>query len=102
LFFIPKFQALGAAYISLITQSITAMAQVLIAVNIFKFKVPWLSVIRIAVFAGLVVVLGYFANHLISHRLAGYVIMLISALLLAFMVKLIDLRKLFNILRDRE
>ncbi|HOO85276.1 MAG TPA: polysaccharide biosynthesis C-terminal domain-containing protein [Prolixibacteraceae bacterium] len=102
LFFIPKFQALGAAYISLITQSITALAQVLIAVNIFKFKVPWMSVLRIAVFAVLVVALGYLSNQLLSNRFFGYILMLFASLMLAFMVKLIDLRKLFNILRDRE
>jgi len=102
LFFIPKFQALGAAYISLITQSITALAQVLIAVNIFKFKVPWMSVLRIAVFAVLVVALGYLSNQLLPHRFFGYILMLFASLMLAFMVKLIDLRKLFNILRDRE
>ena len=102
IFLIPKFQALGAAYISLITQSITALAQLFIAIRIFRFKVPWLLVLRITVFAVLVVVIGYLANHFIQQRLASYVSMLIASLILAFVVKLIDIRKLYILLKERE
>ena len=38
---IPKLQAKGSAIASLITQTITAFAQVMIAYKIFKQVVPW-------------------------------------------------------------
>lgn len=101
LIMIPKMQALGAAYISLFTQTITAIAQVFIAIRIFRFKPKWSIIIRIMAFALLVIATGHLSRF-IEKPLFGYLSMLVMSLLIAFAVKLINLKTLFNILKDRE
>lgn len=102
LIFIPKYQALGAAYISLITQAVTALSQVLIAVSIFKFKVSWPIITRVLIFALLVVGVGIVSHNQINNALIGYFTMLLISTLIAFAVRLVDLKTLFNIIKDRE
>ena len=46
LFLIPRFQAAGSAVSSLITQFLTAFIQVLIAQNVFKFKINYPDMIK--------------------------------------------------------
>jgi O-antigen/teichoic acid export membrane protein len=101
LILIPKLQAQGAAFVSLFTQSITAIAQVIIAIRIFQFKPQWKMVFKIISFATLIVVFGFFSRY-IENKLLGYLIILIMSTLAAFAVGLIDLKSLINIVMRRE
>lgn len=101
LILIPQFQAEGAAYVSLSTQVLTALAQVLIAVRIFRLKVKWNIILRILLYSGLVLVIGYYSRD-IGNKVLGFVAMIVASTLVAFLIKLIDLKKLFNIVMDRD
>lgn len=101
LFLIPKYQALGAAYVSLSTQIITAIAQVYIAVRIFKLKPKWNIIFKIIVYAAMVLILGYFSRMLAS-KIVGFIVLLIASTLVAFFIKLIDLKKLFHLVMNRD
>lgn len=101
LFLIPKYQALGAAYVSLFTQLITATAQVIIAIRIFHFKPQWKMTFKILLFAVLIVVLGLLCKH-IDNKLIGYFTLLAASTLTAFAVGLIDLKSLIKIALNRE
>jgi O-antigen/teichoic acid export membrane protein len=101
LIFIPKFQAQGAAVISLITQSFTALAQVYIAVRIFKFNVKWHLFIRIMLFSAILLIAGYFSRY-VENKLLGYVLLLLFSTVAAFAIKLINLKTLIAILLNRE
>jgi O-antigen/teichoic acid export membrane protein len=98
---VPRMQALGAAYISLLTQTITAVAQLLIAVRIFKFKTRWPVIFRVLVFTVILVIIG-FTSRFFNTALFGYLFMLMLSLLIAFLVRLIDLKTLLILLKDRE
>ena len=98
---IPKHQAIGAACVSLATQSLTALAQVIIAVKIFNFKLKWKSIIRTIIYAFLVVFIGYISSF-IEKSILGYIGMIIFSTLIAFSVKLIDIKTLVNILLNKE
>jgi len=102
LILIPKIQAQGAAYVSLFTQSITAIAQVIIAIRIFHFKPQWGIGLKIVLFAILIFALGYFSQYYISNKLIGYLTLLVASTLTAFAVGLIDLKSLINTLMKRE
>jgi len=102
LILIPKIQAQGAAYVSLFTQSITAIAQVIIAIRIFHFKPQWGIGLKIVLFAILIFALGYFSHYYISNKLIGYLTLLVASTLTAFAVGLIDLKSLINTLMKRE
>jgi len=101
LILIPKYQALGAAYVSLFTQLFTAIAQVIIAIRIFHFKPQWTMTFRVLLFAALVVVLGMLSMR-IGNKLLGYVILLAVSTLTAFAVGLIDLKSLIKLVLNRE
>ncbi len=47
---IPKYQAYGAAMATLITQSLTALIQIIIAFKIFSFRIDWVIVLKIMSF----------------------------------------------------
>ncbi|MDA3880878.1 MAG: polysaccharide biosynthesis C-terminal domain-containing protein [Prolixibacteraceae bacterium] len=101
LLIIPRYQALGAAFVSLLTQAATALAQVLIATKIFHFKPKWDLILRVLAFIAFVVVSALLSKQ-ISTPLLGYVTLLVASVIGAFVVRLIELRKLFNILLNRE
>ena len=101
IFLIPKYQALGAAYVSLFTQLVTAGAQVFIAVKIFHLKPRWKTILRVALYAVLVLILGNFSRMLDS-KVLGFVLLLITSSFAAFFIKLIDLRKLIQLVLNRD
>lgn len=59
---IPRWQAEGAAWASLITQGGTALVQLLLAAKAFRLRLPWSLALRVALFAagavGLVLAAG--------------------------------------------
>lgn len=101
LILIPKFMAQGAAYVSLATQLVTAMAQVLIAVRIFKLKVKWNIILRIVLYGLLVILLGYYSRY-IDNKIVGFIVLFSASTLMAFFIKLIDLKKLIQLVMSRD
>lgn len=101
LIFIPKYQAQGAAFVSLFTQSFTAIIQMMIAFRFFKFTPKPSFFVRIAIFVLLVIITGYFSKYL-SNQFLGFMSTLVLSTLIAFGTKLIDLKMLFGILKSRE
>jgi O-antigen/teichoic acid export membrane protein len=98
---IPHYQAHGAAIVSLFTQVITAIAQVLIALRIFHFKLKWNLTIKVISYALLVLTIGHFSRY-IDRPFVGYVTLIIGSTLIAFTIKLIDLKKIFKLLTTPE
>jgi O-antigen/teichoic acid export membrane protein len=101
LIMIPRFQAQGAAYVSLFTQLFTALAQVIIATRIFGFAPNWKFSLRIISYALLIIILGHFSKF-IDHKIVGYLLLLVFSTLSAFVIGLIDLKSLINIVMRRE
>ena len=95
---IPKFQAFGSAYASLVTQIATALAQLIIAVCIFKLAINWKYIARLIIFAILIFLTGIFTRF-IPYWFYGYITMIVAGIALAFISRLISLRNLFNIIR---
>jgi O-antigen/teichoic acid export membrane protein len=101
LIMIPRFQAQGAAYVSLFTQLITAIAQVIIATRIFGLSPNWKFFLRIISFTLLIIIFGYLSKF-IDHKIVGYLLLLAVSTLSAFVIGLIDLKSLINIVMGRE
>ena len=101
LIMIPRYHAQGAAFVSLFTQFITALAQVLISVKIFNFSVKWGLLFRVIAYTLLVAVLGYFSK-MVNNAILGYLVMIAASTFLALAIRLIDLKSLINILLNRE
>lgn len=101
LILIPDYQAAGAAYVSLSTQTITAIAQVFIAVKIFKLKTRWSIIIRIIIYSLLLILIGMMSRQIEQHVI-GFLVMLSASTLAAFLIKLIDLKKMYELVMNRE
>lgn len=99
LILIPHLQALGSAWASLITQLFTALAQTILAVSILKLTINYRLIGKLILFIGFVFLAGNFSRHINTWYL-GYGIMVISSLLFAFIIRLINLKALSDIIRN--
>lgn len=96
---IPEFKAQGAAYASLITQTLTAGAQIYLAHRVFNFRFRWLLLVKYAIFT-----LASFAAFSLSAQSGLYFIwnVLLTGvvcLLLALQLKLIRPIELSRIIK---
>ncbi len=94
---IPKLQAVGSAYACLVTQLFTSLAQLFIAVYIFKLKVNWRFISHILVFVILVVMVALASKNL-DNWVYGYLGLIAVSTLLAFGIRLINLKSLYQII----
>ncbi len=98
-FFILKYNALGAATASLITQSFSAIIQVMIAIKIFNLKINKLMILKLVVFVGLTISFVFSIYIYIEIKEIGFLLSLISGAGLGFSLKLIDLKSIFTMYR---
>lgn len=99
---IPQLQAIGSAYASLTTQSITALAQVLLAAWIFKFRPNIKYLLRLLVFVAVVISASYFSYQVVSEHYIDWKIALIIVAMTAFIAgvvtRLLDFKGFINLL----
>lgn len=101
LFLIPEIQALGSAWASLATQTFTALAQTLIAVRLLKLKISYRLTGKLILFVGFVFLSGYFSRQ-IGHWMWGYLLMISTSVLFAFLTRLINLKALTEIIQNKQ
>ena len=98
---IPEIKALGSAWSSLVTQSFTAISQVLIAVSIFKLKINYQLLLKLLLFIAFTIVIGklslYFTNWVI-----GFSLLIAASFAFAFITRLINLKTLFEVVFSNE
>ncbi len=99
LLLIPRLQAFGSAYASLTTQTFTAIAQVVLAINIFKLKTDFRLLFQILIFTGVTVAFASISKNF-ANWFYGYLFMIVASILSAFFLKLISLKDLYIIIRD--
>lgn len=98
LILIPKYFALGSAVASLITQWITALAQLIIAKRIFKFKINLKRIFFLVFFVIGVYFTARFSTYIDFNWIYKFIGVLLSTLILAFVFRLINLKILFDLL----
>lgn len=98
---VPKLKATGAAYASLSTQLFTAAAYMLMAQYFFKFKFDYRFFFTLLLFTGLVITFNLLSRTLSYPWQVNFVIMLIVSLVTAFLLRLINLREIIRLLKDK-
>jgi O-antigen/teichoic acid export membrane protein len=106
---IPKFYAYGAAVSSLITQAITAIIQILLAVGIFKFRINTRLIITLILF-----ICGVITFNIVSHNIAinskysenstyfwalCFTIMCLACVIWAFVIRLISIKSVLRFIK---
>ncbi|MCK5028735.1 MAG: oligosaccharide flippase family protein [Bacteroidales bacterium] len=100
LILIPKYFALGSAIASLITQSIAAIAQVIIAKRIFKFHINIKRISILAIFVVSVFVIAKLSLQIEFFWIYKFIGIVILSLILAFIFRLINLKVLFELVKN--
>ena len=95
---IPRLQAYGSAYSSLVTQLFTGAVQVALAVYILKLKIEWMYIFKLLFFVGAVILFGW-VSEFISNWVYGYLLMIFVSVIFAFFLRLISLKDLYKIIR---
>jgi O-antigen/teichoic acid export membrane protein len=98
---IPRFRAQGAACVNLSTQVITCLAQVIYVIRLFKFRFNRKLLVKIVVFVALTIILAFYSKRI---QLEWYYLFfgtMVLNMLVAFGLRLINLRHLIEIIKQR-
>jgi O-antigen/teichoic acid export membrane protein len=98
LILIPILYGKGSAIASMITQLLTATAQLWIAIYYFKIKPDLLFLVKLIVFITVVIFTAYFSR-MLDNRLAGYAMTITLSTVFALIIKLISLKDMFLLLK---
>jgi O-antigen/teichoic acid export membrane protein len=96
---IPHYKAIGCAVSSLITQTITALIQVYLAVKIFKFSIKKKLIIQFIIFFSGIILLGFvFKNIHISWHYT-LLLLLATSFLYAMITRLLNIRSIYQVIK---
>lgn len=98
LILIPRYYALGSAVASLVTQSLTAVAQLIIVKRIFKFNINLKKIFLLLFFVAGVYLISKLSVEINFNWIYKFIGVLISTLVLAFIFRLINLKLIFDLL----
>jgi O-antigen/teichoic acid export membrane protein len=100
LLLIPRWQALGAAVASLITQIIVSIVQIIISKQRFNFKSSFSSIAQFSLFVLGVFVIAYFTHLHIYNWTVALVFFALISFIFAFSIRMIPLRRMLSIIRN--
>ena len=104
MFLIPRFHAVGSAYVSLTTQIIMALAQIIIAQRVFRFRINYRLLVTLGVFIigviGINILTKMFAYHEDHHRwLGNFIVMSVACICWAFLIRQISIKSMFRMMK---
>jgi O-antigen/teichoic acid export membrane protein len=102
LYLIPRFQAKGSAYASLITQFLTSGVQVMIAQHFFRFRVNYRYISTIIFFALGVVLINYISKEIHFKWTISFILMVMFSVILATVLKLLSLKGLVRLIKAEQ
>ncbi|MDG1849710.1 MAG: polysaccharide biosynthesis C-terminal domain-containing protein [Flavobacteriales bacterium] len=100
LLLIPKWQALGSAVASLITQLIVSITQIIVSKKRFDLHLTYKWAIQLLAFSLSVFVIAYFSHLHISNWVMAMVVFAVTSSILAIMVRMIPLRRMIEIIKN--
>lgn len=98
---IPRMQAEGAAWASLITQVLTALAQIHLARELYQVSVPWAYWLRAAAYAVALVALALGCTAVCSSLALALVAFMVGSLALAWVTRMVDRKVMYEALEMR-
>jgi O-antigen/teichoic acid export membrane protein len=97
---IPHLMAIGSAYANLATQFITAIIQVAIAQSIFRFTINWKYVFTLLFFSAGVIVLNWFASHIVWDWRIALVVAGLASIIWAFVLRLVSIGGFIRLMKS--
>lgn len=99
---VPVFMALGSAYANLTAQLLAAIAQVIIAVFIFKFRINTKYLLSLAAFVFLVFLLNYFSTQIPFSWPVRFAAVIFLSILVALLMKLLNVKEIIRIIKEKQ
>jgi len=96
---IPVYGTIGAAIASVATQTLTAIAQLIIACRFFKFKFNYNIIVLLIIFIILIYGIAYITKNIFENWLYGFIALIFSSFIIAFITRLISLKNLYLIIK---
>ncbi len=100
LILIPNLKAVGTAYSSLITQTTTALMQVLFVVYLFKFAVNRKYLLKLVLFICGIIVANIILSHVHTYWISAFCIIFLSAIILTFGLGLISVKNIIAFVKS--
>ncbi len=102
IYLIPKYLALGSAISNLITQSFSALLQIIIATKIFKFSINYKLMFKLILLIIFIIGINYFANNYINlFWIYNFIIAMTVSLVFSLLIRIIDLKQFILIISQR-
>lgn len=95
---IPHYQAMGAAVVSLTTQSLTAIIQIIVAFSIFGLKFKGQTQLMLVLYSIGVVAIGLLTRYLPCSWFVSALVMIVLSAVLAFVLRLIKVGDFIGLL----
>ena len=102
LILIPKLKAEGSAIASLITQSLIVILQIIIAKNVFKFKVNYRFIGVVALYICMIIALINGVSLYASGLVVQLILFISISIVLGIIMRIINLKKMYKVLVSRE
>lgn len=101
--FIPKYNAWGAAVVSVCTQFLTGIIQILLSIKYFKFNIPYKDIAKMAVFIVCNILLFTFLrDFLFEQWILNFCVLCCIGVLLAFALRIIRIKDILYILKNED
>jgi len=97
---IPRMEAQGAAIATVITQSLTALFQLILVMRVFKFSIHWSSVSKLAIFI-IIYVPTAFLLHQNFHQIWSLVATVGIGFSLLIPLKLLHFQDLLTLIKSK-
>jgi O-antigen/teichoic acid export membrane protein len=102
LILVPKFQAIGSAFASLSAQSVTALAQVVLVILLFRLRTNYRFVIELILFMAGVALMGYLSQMTGLTWKLNLLIFIVASVMLAVFLEMLDIRTFIKIIRSEK
>ncbi|MDY0343989.1 MAG: oligosaccharide flippase family protein [Lentimicrobium sp.] len=101
LMLIPRMGALGSAWASLVTQSVMAILQIILAAVFFRFRFNPVYALRLFLFCSGVIVINFIMKQLPLHWIKSFLLTIAFSLSLATVLSLLDVRNFIRLFTGR-
>jgi O-antigen/teichoic acid export membrane protein len=99
---IPRMQAMGSAYASLAAQFSTAIAQVIVAIMLLKFRTNYRFLAVLVLYVGGVVLMGWISTQLPYDWKINISILIMGSGLMAIILRLLNIKQFIAILKSEK
>jgi len=101
LILVPRMEAIGSAYASLSSQVITALAQVILAITVFRFRRNYRFILALLAFVAGVFAVSFFSRNFGFDWRINFLIMIAASVVMAMVLGLLNIPEFIRIIRSK-